>query len=98
MRLYGILTSLPIAKSAKKVDEDLKLERKLAAELIKNWRETYTDALTQIFAAIPDLGNKTLAKKISKTIENGLAEALGDAYGNSKKAYKRLYKRSLLDF
>ena len=80
LRLYSILTSLPIAKSAKKNDEDLKLERKLAAELIKNWRESYSSAMKDIFAAIP----AELSAAAAEIIENGLLDALGTSFGSSQ--------------
>ncbi|MBR1602755.1 MAG: hypothetical protein IJ667_04890 [Synergistaceae bacterium] len=77
MRLYGILTSLPIAKS---VDTDLKLERKLAAELIKNWRDSYNDALRDMFELLPE----NISQDAVKVIEDSLLDALGPAFGNSK--------------
>ena len=77
MRLYGILTSLPIVKAA---DEDLKLERRLAAELIKNWRDSYNDALRDMF----DLLQENISQDAVKIIEDNLLDALGPAFGNSK--------------
>ena len=85
MRLYGILTSLPIAKS---VDTDLKLERKLAAELSKQWRESYSEALEEIFAAIP----ADLSAEAIEIIENGLLDALGSSFGSSKAVRKQINK------
>ena len=80
MRLYGILTSLPIAKSVKKVDEALKLERKLSAELSKQWRESYNDALRDLFKNLPGF----LSQDAVKIIEDSLLDALGVSFGNAK--------------
>ena len=58
----------------------LKLERKLAAELIKNWRDTYTDALKYIFSSIP----ASISQDAMKFIEDSLLDRLGAAFGSSK--------------
>ena len=68
---------MPIVKTA---DEDLKLERKLAAELIKNWRDSYNDALRDMFDLLPE----NISQDAIKVIEDSLLDALGPAFGNSK--------------
>lgn len=75
LRLYGILTSLPIAKDA--VSEYIKLERKCTAELIKNWRHEYNDALKKIFKLIPE-GKEAQGLKI---ITDNLYDVLGPKFG-----------------
>ena len=51
LRLYGILTTLDIAKDSS--DKYLKLERNLSANLISQWRKEYEKALKEIFKGIP---------------------------------------------
>lgn len=77
LRLYGILTSLPIIKD--KTDEYLNLERKLAADLISYWKESYTKALKNIFNTIPD----NSFEKAVEIISEGLTQSLGEKFGQS---------------
>ena len=86
LRLYGILTSLPIAKD--KADEYLKLERKMAAELIKNWRQKYDLALKEIFKSIPE----KISQEAKDIILNGLSESLGSNFGQSQSVRHLLQK------
>ena len=86
LRLYGILTSLPIAKD--KRDEYLRLERKLTAELIKNWRKSYSEALEEIFKRIP----AEISDNALKIITEGLLKALGTEFGNSTNTRQGLQK------
>ena len=78
LRLYGVLTSLSIAKA--KFDPYLKLERKFAAELIKNWRQKFDLALKKIFEVIPE----TVSQEAKEIILSGLSEALGGKFGQSR--------------
>ena len=56
------------------------LERKLASELLKQWRETYTKALKEVFKAIP----KIVSKDAIKLLQDVLLEELGPAFGSSE--------------
>lgn len=85
LRLYGILTSLPIAKDA--VSEYIKLERRCTAELIKNWRQEYNIALKKIFKLIPQ-GEEEQGLKI---ITDNLYNALGPKFGQLP-AVKAVFK------
>ena len=77
LRLYDIITRTKIIKD--KPDEYLRLERKLSAELIKNWRKDYTQALQEVFKLIP----KDLTDDARQIILDGLSNALGSAFGYS---------------
>ena len=80
LRLYDIFTQTRIIKDAKNnSDEYLRLERKLSAELIKNWRKDYTQALQEVFKLIP----KDLTDDARQIILDGLSNALGSAFGYS---------------
>ena len=86
LRLYGILTSLPIAKD--KADEYLRLERKLAAELIRLWRESYEKAVADLFKSLP----ATISKDAVDIITSGLSSALGPAFRSSPKVRQNVQK------
>ena len=86
LRLYSILTSSEVIKNVS--DENLKLERKLASELIKNWRESYNHALREIFTKIP----KEISNKAVEVITQGLADTLGPSFGSSQKVRDELKK------
>ena len=86
LRLYGIITSFPIAKD--KADEYLKLERKMAAELIRNWRQKYDLALKEIFKSIPE----KISQEAKDIILNGLSESLGSNFGQSQSVRYLLQK------
>ena len=79
LRISGIL---------KAGDSQVQLERKLTSELIKNWRETYDDALKDIFRRIPD----SISEQAIEIITNGLADALGHSFGSSQKVRDELRK------
>ena len=87
LRLYN---AIMIVKSDDKDegDEYLRLERKLSAELIKNWRKGYQEALDEVFRLIPD----DLSDDASKIILDGLANALGPAFGYSPAVRRELRK------
>lgn len=90
LHLSNILSMLPIAKATGKLqDEFLNLERKLAAELIGQWRETYTEALKEIFKSIPDFA----AEGATKLLQDLLLDALGTAFGSSKNVRDFVSKR-----
>ncbi|MBQ6909366.1 MAG: minor capsid protein [Synergistaceae bacterium] len=84
LRLSLILEHLNIKinKAAKKdpAKELLKLERKLSAELVKNWRESYTDALRDLFKNLPGF----ISQDAKKIIEDSLLDALGVSFGSAK--------------
>ncbi|MBR0096845.1 MAG: minor capsid protein [Synergistaceae bacterium] len=84
LRLSLILEHLNIKinKAAKKdpAKELLKLERKLSAELVKNWRESYTDALRDLFKNLPSF----ISQDAKKIIEDSLLDALGVSFGSAK--------------
>ena len=83
LRLSHILSMLPIAKAEGKLqDKFLNFERKLAAELIKQWRETYTEALKEIFKSIPSF----VSNDAVKLLQDLLLDALGPTFGSSKAA------------
>ena len=89
LRLSHILSMLPIAKAKGKLqDEFLNLERKLASELMKQWRETYTEALKEIFQAIPDF----VAEGAITLLQDLMADALGPAFGSSKTVHNLVDK------
>ena len=44
---------LRLSSILKAGDKQIRLERKLASELIKNWRESYENALKELFKLIP---------------------------------------------
>ena len=77
LRLYNILTSLPVIKD--KRDEYLILERKLAADLISHWKASYTETLKNIFNIIPD----NISEKAVEIITEGLTQSLGKKFGQS---------------
>ena len=84
LRLSLILEHLNIKinKAAKKdpAKELLKLERKLSAELSKQWRESYNDVLRDLFKNLPDF----LSQDAIKIIEDSLLDALGVSFGSAK--------------
>ena len=88
LRLYEILTSLPVAKG--KADEYLKLERKLAAELIKEWRKAYKAALGEIMTKLGSAVN--LDEKSAEVVTNTLLEALSAKFGGNKNVRQTFQK------
>ena len=84
LRLSLILEHLNIkinkAAKANPEKELLKLERKLSAELSKQWRESYNDVLRDLFKNLPDF----LSQDAIKIIEDSLLDALGVSFGNAK--------------
>ena len=79
---------LRISTILKAGDKEIQLERKLASELIKNWRETYDDTLRGIFRRIPAEVSQSAIEVITK----GLADALGHSFGSSQKVHDELRK------
>lgn len=102
LRLYDIFMQTQIIKDSQdNLDEYLRLERRLSAELIKNWRKDYTQALQEVFRLIPD----NLSNDAQKIILDGLSNALGPAFGYSpavrqeiRKYITEAYERGKHDF
>lgn len=69
-------------------DKHIQLERKLTSELIRNWRESYDDALKELFRRLPE----GLTSQAVEIITQGLANALGYSFGNSQKVRDELRK------
>ena len=44
---------LRLSSIVKAGDSEIQLERKLTSELLKNWRETYENALSDLFRQLP---------------------------------------------
>ena len=72
---------LRLSSIVKAGDKQIRLERKLTSELIKNWREPYSDALRELFRQIP----AELSTEAAEIIMQRLAEALGQSFGSSQK-------------
>ena len=88
LRLHGIMMSLPVAKAAAKgkgkgkgpkADRLADLERKLTAELMGQWRETYSEALRDVAQIMPE----ELSGEAVDIISQRLADALGPSFGSS---------------
>lgn len=71
---------LHLSNIMKAGDPHIQLERKLTAELIKNWQEAYDEALKGLFRQIPLLSSEAI-----DIITQRLSEALGQSFGNSSK-------------
>ena len=71
---------LRISSIMKAGDKQIQLERKLASELLKNWRESYETALKELFRQIP----VELSTEATEIITQRLADTLGQAFGNSQ--------------
>lgn len=70
----------PIAKEMGKTrDKFLGMERDLAAELLRMWRETCAKALKDIFRDIPAF----TSKDAMELLRQSLADTLGPAFGNA---------------
>lgn len=69
-------------------DKHIQLERKLTSELIRNWRESYDDALKELFRRLPE----GLTSQAVEIITQSLANALGHSFGNSQKVRDELRK------
>ncbi len=98
LRLYGILTTLDIAKDSSDKDKYLKLERNLSANLIKQWRKEYEKALKEIFKGIPsfELITSTLKKHLGKDF--GKSKTLRELfYKNIREVYESSQKEILTD-
>ena len=79
---------LRLSSIIKAGDKHIRLERKLTSELIKNWRESYDDALKELFRQIPDeisedaieIITQGLARKyITKAYQSGKSEFVAEA-------------------
>lgn len=81
---------LRLSTIVKAGDNELQQERKLAAELIKNWRKSYNKAIEEIFQRIPD--NDELTQQSISIITDGLADALGQSFGSSQNVRNELRK------
>ena len=97
LRLYNILTSLPIAKKAGDNDEYLKRERQLAAKLIRQWTREYT----KILNALPE----KITEQVIEILNENLEKTLGKGFGDSEKIKKffhdyiaKTYKASKREF
>lgn len=87
LRISAILTH--ISKAEKTPEKKfIDLERKLASELIKQWRETYNEALREIFKSIPDF----VSQETIEFIQNSLLDALGASFGSSKSIREQINK------
>ena len=72
---------LRLSSIVKAGDKQIQLERKLASELLKNWRESYESALKELFRQLP----AELSSEATEVITQRLAEALGPSFGSSQK-------------
>ena len=79
---------LRLSAIVKAGDKHIQLERKLTSELIKNWRESYEDALQGLFKQIPE----ELSQSVIELITSRLSEALGQSFGSSQKVREELRK------
>ena len=79
---------LRLSAIVKAGDKHIQLERKLTSELIKNWRESYEDALQGLFKQIPE----ELSQSVIELITSRLSEALGQLFGSSQKVREELRK------
>ena len=68
--------------------EYLRLERKLAAELIRLWRESYEKAVADLFKSLP----ATISKDAVDIITSSLSSALGPAFRSSPKVRQNVQK------
>ena len=71
---------LMLSSIVKAGDKYIQLERKLTSELIKEWRESYDDALKELFLQLP----AELSSQAVEVITQRLAEALGQSFGSSQ--------------
>ena len=102
LRLDRILHMMPIAKAAGKTREKfLGMERDLAKELLRLWRETCAAALKEIFRDLPAF----TSKEAMELLRQSLADVLGPAFGNSPEAQslmkwgvKRAYRAAKSEF
>ena len=69
-------------------DSEIQLERKLTSELLKNWRETYENALSDLFRQLPS----ELSSQAIEIITERLSEALGESFGGSESVRAELRK------
>jgi len=90
LRLYNILTSLPIVKD--KADKYLKLERAHASALINVWNKVSKEALNEIFNKIPS----EISDDAFEIITEGLNKHLGYSFGHSTEVNK-LFKQYIGD-
>ena len=79
---------LRLSAIVKAGDKHIQLERKLTSELIKNWRESYEDALQGLFKQIPE----ELSQSVIELITSRLSESLGQSFGSSQKVREELRK------
>ena len=79
---------LRISSILKAGDKHIQLERKLTSELIKNWRESYEEALKEIFRRIPE----EISQQAVEIITQSLADTLGHSFGSSQKVRDELRK------
>ena len=71
---------LRLSSIIKAGDKQIQLERKLASELIKNWRESYESALKELFRQIPS----EISAQAIEIITQGLSDLLGQSFGSSQ--------------
>ena len=89
LRLYDVMMRTRIIKASQgNIDDYLRLERRLSAELIKNWRKDYTEALQEVFKLLPE----GLTEDARQIILDGLSNALGPAFSYSPSVRQELRK------
>ncbi len=71
---------LRLSSIVKAGDKQIRLERKLTSELLKNWRESYESAVKELFRQIP----AEITTEATEIITQMLAEALGQSFGSSQ--------------
>ena len=71
---------LRLSSIVKAGDKQIRLERKLTSELIKNWRESYETTLKELFRQIPT----EISSEAVELITGRLADALGQSFGGSQ--------------
>lgn len=79
---------LRLSSIVKAGDKHIQLERKLASELLKNWRESYDAVLKELFKLLP----AELSTQVAEIITQRLSEALGQSFGSSQKVRDELRK------
>ena len=79
---------LRLSNIVKAGDSHVQLERKLASELIRIWRECYESALKELFKKIPE----DISPQAVGIITKGLDNALGSAFGSSQSVSEELKK------
>ena len=79
---------LRLSSIVKAGDKQIRLERKLTSELIKNWRESYETTLKELFRQIP----AEISSEAIEIITQRLADALGQSFSSSQGVRDELRK------